>query len=174
MGPGEVAPAQVRAQIERGQWWVLEEDFLVAAVRVLESDPQVWPEPGPEPARYVHGLMVDHRAAGRRLGEGLLAWVEARAARAREEHPPHQGVVEAVVSGWLNPVSPVRRHVVGVHAPKSRVRPSRWGTSAVGATKGLRFRTVQVVAISGCGSWWGGGLADPAPSSSPKSDMIAK
>ena len=80
--PGEVAPAQVRAQIERGQWWVLEEDFLVAAVRVLESDPQVWPEPGPEPARYVHGLMVDHRAAGRRLGEGLLAWVEARAARA--------------------------------------------------------------------------------------------
>ncbi|HJE57345.1 MAG TPA: GNAT family N-acetyltransferase [Nocardiopsis listeri] len=80
--PGKVTPQQVRARIDRGQWWVLWEDFLAGAVRVVESDPQVWPEPGPVPARYVHGLMVGHEAAGRRLGEAMLAWVEGRAAGA--------------------------------------------------------------------------------------------
>lgn len=77
-----VTPEQVRSQIDLGQWWVLWEDFPAGAVRVVASDLRVWPEPGPLPARYVHGLMVDHRAAGRRLGEALLAWVEDGAARA--------------------------------------------------------------------------------------------
>ncbi|WP_211716116.1 GNAT family N-acetyltransferase [Nocardiopsis sp. MG754419] len=74
--PGEVAPEQVRSQIERGEWWLVQDGAPVAAVRVLEEDPQVWPDPGPVPAYYVHGLMVDRGATGRGLGERLLAWVE--------------------------------------------------------------------------------------------------
>lgn len=78
--PGEVLPEHIREQIDQGQWWVVHDAGLVAAVRLLSDDPVIWPDPGPARARYVHGLMATRDAAGRGWGRRLLAWVEETAA----------------------------------------------------------------------------------------------
>lgn len=77
--PGEVTLAEVREQVEAGQWHVLRENAMpVAGLRLLWEDEEVW---GPQPpvAAYVHGLMVaeQHRGAG--LGASLLRWAAAQA-----------------------------------------------------------------------------------------------
>lgn len=80
--PGEVTPAQVRTQIEAGQWHVLrEDDTLVGGLRLLWQDEEVW---GPQPpvAAYVHGLVVAGQRRGSGLGTALLQWA-ADQARAR-------------------------------------------------------------------------------------------
>jgi GNAT superfamily N-acetyltransferase len=76
---GEVTPADVAAQIGRGEWHVVREGAaLCAAGRLLWSDPDVWRERD-RLAAYVHGLVVDRRLAGRGLGSTFLAWAEDRA-----------------------------------------------------------------------------------------------
>lgn len=78
--PGEVGKAEFADQIQRAQWWVLrQEDHLVAAVRVLTQDPQIWPDSSTARALYLHGLMVSRAASGQGLGSHVLAWAEARA-----------------------------------------------------------------------------------------------
>jgi ribosomal protein S18 acetylase RimI-like enzyme len=73
---GEVGLDEIAEQIERQEWFVLRDRCtVVAAVRVVTSDDAIW-GPRPDPALYVHSLMVDRRFAGRRFGRRLLAWVE--------------------------------------------------------------------------------------------------
>ncbi|GAA1116592.1 hypothetical protein GCM10009642_63360 [Nocardiopsis metallicus] len=52
---------------------------LLAALRLLTEDPQIWPDSDSVRATYVHGLMVDRSASGQGLGAHLLAWAESRA-----------------------------------------------------------------------------------------------
>ncbi|MGD7705276.1 GNAT family N-acetyltransferase [Microlunatus sp. Y2014] len=81
--PGDVPPWQVADQVDMGQWWVVDDpEGIAAAVRLLDTDPFIWPN-GAEPgACYVHGLMVDRGHAGRGLGSAVLEWC-ARVAVAR-------------------------------------------------------------------------------------------
>ncbi|HET9655743.1 MAG TPA: GNAT family N-acetyltransferase, partial [Kineosporiaceae bacterium] len=81
--PGEVAEQTISEQITTGEWHVHRHDgILVAALRLLWSDPQFWGDGDDGDAVYVHGLMVDRRHAGHQIGERLLAWAgeQARAA----------------------------------------------------------------------------------------------
>lgn len=78
--PGEVALADVRDQVGRGEWFLVRDPAhdLLATVRFLWADELFW---GPQPpvAGYVHGLAVARPAAGRGLGAAVLRWAEARA-----------------------------------------------------------------------------------------------
>lgn len=79
---GEVSLARVQRQIAREEWYVAPHaDGLAGALRLLWSDPDLWPA-DEKRAGYVHGLMIDRSHAGRRLGEQLLGWAEAHAAAA--------------------------------------------------------------------------------------------
>ncbi|SDQ94850.1 GNAT family N-acetyltransferase [Actinopolyspora saharensis] len=70
---GEVSGEEVAAQVDRGEWRCahLPDIGLAAAMRVLWSDPDFWGADA-TPAVYVHGLMVDCRAAGAGLGKFML------------------------------------------------------------------------------------------------------
>ncbi|WP_315094837.1 GNAT family N-acetyltransferase [uncultured Cellulomonas sp.] len=76
---GSLPRERIAAQVAAGEWHVVADDDLdvLATVRLLWSDPDFW---GADrtPAVYVHGLMVDRRAAGRGLGSALLDWAAQR------------------------------------------------------------------------------------------------
>ncbi|WP_199421772.1 GNAT family N-acetyltransferase [Actinotalea solisilvae] len=79
--PGEVTLAVVAAQVAAGEWFVEDhedhddhEGRLVAAIRVLDEDPLVWPDR--LPAGYLHGFMVDRELSGAGRGEAVLHWAE--------------------------------------------------------------------------------------------------
>ncbi len=79
-GIGEVPPAQVAAQVDRGEWFVGVDasDVTVGALRYLCVDHDVWPGAA-DGVRYVHGLMTERRVAAPGSGASLLAWAERRA-----------------------------------------------------------------------------------------------
>ena len=79
-GEGFVSYADIAAQVDEQQWFVCRgAEGIVAALRYLTSDPDVWPdEPGA--ARYVHGLMADRDVAPPGAGAAILRWAETRAA----------------------------------------------------------------------------------------------
>lgn len=78
--PGEVSLAEVRRQVDAGEWHVTGAGQGVqAALRLLWSDP-VWADD--VPAAYVHGLVIDRALAGRGLGAELLDWAGAQGRRA--------------------------------------------------------------------------------------------
>jgi GNAT superfamily N-acetyltransferase len=79
--PGELSVGDITVQIDAGQWFVVREHEIVAAVRILWSDPSIWGN-APADGAYVHGLMVRRSRAGVGLGAELLAWAERRAAEA--------------------------------------------------------------------------------------------
>ncbi len=76
---GSLPRERIAAQVDDDQWHVVrdEDGTLVATVRLLWTDPDFWGDDD-TPAVYVHGLMVDRRAAGRGLGGALLDWAAAR------------------------------------------------------------------------------------------------
>jgi GNAT superfamily N-acetyltransferase len=77
--PGEVSLDEVRGQVDAGEWFVLRRNGSpVAGLRLLAADDQMW-GPRPTDAAYVHGLVVDRRCAGERLGAALLRWAACRA-----------------------------------------------------------------------------------------------
>jgi GNAT superfamily N-acetyltransferase len=72
--PGGVPVSLVDRQVANGDWYVARErGRLVAALRVLWSDPDFWDVPDSESV-FVHGLMVDRTCAGKNLGSSLLDW----------------------------------------------------------------------------------------------------
>lgn len=79
---GDVSEERIRHQAEAAQWWIIrsEAEDLIAAVRTLNEDPQIW-DLVDRRAIYVHGLMVDRRYAGQGLGRGLLAWAAGHGRR---------------------------------------------------------------------------------------------
>jgi len=76
---GSLPRERIAKQVDAGEWHVVhdEELGLVGTVRLLWTDPDFWGEDH-TPAVYVHGLMVDRRAAGHGLGTTLLDWAAAR------------------------------------------------------------------------------------------------
>lgn len=81
-GRGEVTPPDVRRQVAAAEWHVVHDgDHLAGGLRLLWSDEPVW-QAEDAPAAYVHGLMVDRRCAGQRLGGALLAWAGDQGRRA--------------------------------------------------------------------------------------------
>jgi ribosomal protein S18 acetylase RimI-like enzyme len=80
--PGEASLADVRHQVQAGEWHVVREaEAPAAALRLLWQDEPVW---GPQPpvAAYVHGLVVGQRHHGLGLGSAMLDWAGGQA-RAR-------------------------------------------------------------------------------------------
>lgn len=78
--PGEVPFAELRAQLEHGEWQVARRaGRIAAALRYLARDPSVWPDDVPGQARYVHGLMVDRAVAEPGAGAAALRWAERHA-----------------------------------------------------------------------------------------------
>jgi GNAT superfamily N-acetyltransferase len=82
--PGDLPVAAIEAQISVGEWFVVREREIVAALRLLWSDPIIWGET-PADSAYVHGLVVRRSDAGVGLGAELLAWAESQAAHAGRE-----------------------------------------------------------------------------------------
>ena len=76
--PGSLPRERVAAQVDAGEWHVVvDESGVVGTARLLWTDPDFWGDDH-TPAVYVHGLMVDRRAAGRGVGTALLDWAAAR------------------------------------------------------------------------------------------------
>lgn len=64
--PGEVTIAEVRGQVQAGEWYVQRDSgigSLVRGLRLLWQDEQVWGPQAPV-AAYVHGLVVAERHRG--------------------------------------------------------------------------------------------------------------
>ncbi|OZE81719.1 GNAT family N-acetyltransferase [Rhodococcus sp. 15-649-1-2] len=71
--PGEVPLSTVRLQVSRGEFVVARypgSSTIVAAMRTIRSDPEIWPDDGD--ALYVHGLVIDRCHAGTGLGAAML------------------------------------------------------------------------------------------------------
>ena len=77
--PGSLSRERIAAQVDAGEWHVVMDDELgmVGTARLLWTDPDFWGEDD-TPAVYVHGLMVDRRAAGHGIGTALLDWAAVR------------------------------------------------------------------------------------------------
>lgn len=76
--PGEIPRSTIEDQVDRGEWFVVREARVVAALRLLWEDPDFWgPDDGT--AVYVHGLMVDLDHAGTGRGTRLLDWAADQA-----------------------------------------------------------------------------------------------
>lgn len=76
--PGEIPVSTIQTQVDQSEWHVLREERVVAALRLLWTDPDFWgPDDGT--AAYVHGLMVGLDRAGSGLGARLLDWAAGQA-----------------------------------------------------------------------------------------------
>jgi GNAT superfamily N-acetyltransferase len=96
--PGEFSVARMRTWVDRGDVYVhRREGRIVAAVAVLEKDPDIWGDQ-PADAAYVHLLMVDRAHAGAGLGAAALSYAEGRA----RDLGAHRARLDAVASNpWL-------------------------------------------------------------------------
>jgi GNAT superfamily N-acetyltransferase len=94
--PGELPLEWIQECISHGWAYVVPGgDKLVASVTVVWDDPLMWGEP-PEPAGYIHLLMVDRDLAGHGIGRSLLAWAEHRIAYSGR----HVARLDCVRSNW--------------------------------------------------------------------------
>ena len=86
--PREVSVEQVEQQISRGEFFVArdrEQSRIVGALRLIWSDPVVWPDSN-ERAGYVHGLVIDREFSGTSMGERLLVWAHRRSAQENAQY----------------------------------------------------------------------------------------
>jgi GNAT superfamily N-acetyltransferase len=74
--PGELPRNWIEHQVREGWVHVVRDnEDLVATVTITPEDSGVWGHPAGS-SGYVHGLMVDRRWAGQRIGGNLLEWAE--------------------------------------------------------------------------------------------------
>ena len=79
--PGELPTTSVEEWIQSGNLYVVwAESTIVGSVTVIWDDALTWGQQ-PEPAGYIHQLMVTRAAAGHNVGHALLAWAEQMIAR---------------------------------------------------------------------------------------------
>lgn len=77
---GEIARPIIRADIERGEFFVVRADrSAIATFRYQLADAEFWPEAAPGEAAYVHRLAVRRRYAGRGVAAAMLDWAAQRA-----------------------------------------------------------------------------------------------
>ena len=76
----ELAPAHVRADVERGEFFIARLAGIAAAtLRYQLIDVEFWPEAPRGEAAYVHRLAVRRRYAGQGVAAELLDWAAERA-----------------------------------------------------------------------------------------------
>jgi protein-tyrosine phosphatase len=74
--PGEMPLDWIEVCIAFGEVYLVSHDQqLVGSVTVVWHDPLIWGE-RPEPAGYIHMLMVDRAFAGHGIGRSILEWAE--------------------------------------------------------------------------------------------------
>jgi GNAT superfamily N-acetyltransferase len=74
--PGELPLEWIQTCVSEGWVYVVPlGERVIASVTVVWDDPLMWREL-PEPAGYIHMLMVDRDFAGHGIGRSLLAWTE--------------------------------------------------------------------------------------------------
>jgi ribosomal protein S18 acetylase RimI-like enzyme len=74
--PGELPLGWIQECISHGWVYVMcRGDKLVSSVTIVWDDPLMWGE-RPEPAGYIHMLLVDRHFAGHHIGRWLLDWAE--------------------------------------------------------------------------------------------------
>ena len=74
--PGELPVDWIEVCIEFGEVYLVSRaEQLVGSVTVVWDDPLIWGEQ-PEPAGYIHMLMVDRAFGGRGIGRSILEWAE--------------------------------------------------------------------------------------------------
>ncbi len=112
---GSVPLERIAAQVADGQWWVVrDDDGVVAAVRLVGTDPEYWGDDDAS-ALYVHGLMVGRRASGSGLGRALVEWADSRARAAgvtwlRLDHRASNPHLDNVYRSWgFEPVAQTGR-----------------------------------------------------------------
>jgi GNAT superfamily N-acetyltransferase len=77
---GELARPILRADIERGEFFIARADRLaIATLRYQLADEEFWPEVPSGEAAYVHRLAVQRRYAGRGVAAAMLDWAAERA-----------------------------------------------------------------------------------------------
>ncbi len=76
--PGELPVAWIEVGIAFGETYLVSHDQqLVGSVTIVWDDPLIWGE-RPEPAGYIHMLMVDRAFRGHGIGRSILEWAEGR------------------------------------------------------------------------------------------------
>jgi ribosomal protein S18 acetylase RimI-like enzyme len=74
--PGELPMEWIQTCVAEGWVYVVPRaKELIASVTIVWDDPLMWGEQ-PEPAGYIHMLIVDREFAGHGIGRSLLAWAE--------------------------------------------------------------------------------------------------
>lgn len=68
---GSMGAEQIEQLIRDGEWWAIRDgDDIAVAVRLLDSDPLLWPDN--RKALYLHSLMVNPEYGGRGLARDLF------------------------------------------------------------------------------------------------------
>ena len=74
--PGDMPEEWIEVCITFGAvYLVRHDDRLVGSVTIVENDPLIWGK-RPDPAGYIHMLMVDRGVAGHGIGRLILEWAE--------------------------------------------------------------------------------------------------
>ena len=74
--PGDMPDEWIEVCIAFGAvYLVSHDDGLVGSVTIVWDDPLIWGK-RPEPAGYIHMLMVDRDFAGHGIGRSILEWAE--------------------------------------------------------------------------------------------------
>jgi GNAT superfamily N-acetyltransferase len=85
--PGELPMEWIQTCVSYGWVYVvLHDERVIASVTIVWNDPLMWGD-RPDPAGYIHMLMVERAFAGHGIGRALLAWAEDFHRRLRT--PPH-------------------------------------------------------------------------------------
>ncbi len=75
--PGEIPLEMIEARAALGALYVVaRDDEIIGSVTIMSEGPMLWGE-RPEPAGYIHMLMVDLRYHGHGIGRSILYWAEA-------------------------------------------------------------------------------------------------
>jgi GNAT superfamily N-acetyltransferase len=74
--PGELPMEWIQTCVSYGWVYVvLHDERVIASVTIVWNDPLMWGD-RPDPAGYIHMLMVERAFAGHGIGRALLAWAE--------------------------------------------------------------------------------------------------
>jgi GNAT superfamily N-acetyltransferase len=75
--PGELPLEWMQTCVSNGWVYVVPHgERVIASVTIVWNDPLMWGDL-PDPAGYIHMLMVDRDFAGHGIGRALLAWAES-------------------------------------------------------------------------------------------------
>lgn len=75
LDPPPAKKAWIEAGFERGEFYFIEiSQEIVGMYRLMNEDPEYWGSQ-PEPARYLHSLVVSDRFSGKNIGRQVVAFL---------------------------------------------------------------------------------------------------